>query len=427
MKNRRSFALGALAVAVVLPLAACGDDEPDSGSTTPAGTEASVATSTPDGTQAPTTSRATTSTSSTTLPADLSSQLTGRTFLSSAVEGYTLVDGTRITLTFDGTNIAAQGGCNSIGSTWSLEGDVLVVPEVRSTMMACEPAALMDQDTWLSAVLTSRPTVTLDGDTLTISADGSTVTLVDREVAEPDRSLDGTTWTLETIVSADAASSVPTGVRPATLVFDGTNVAVDTGCNTGRASYTMTADDITFGPVALTRMACVDPAGSAVEQAVLTVLTGTATVDIEAGVLTMTNGTDGLVLRAPADASGTTTTTGPAVADGLIGPTWALSAITSGGTTTPRPGGVRAPTLTFDATSVAVFDGCNTGSGAYATAGDQITFGPRATTMMACIGETATVSDAIAAVLTGTATFAIGAEGALTLTNGDQGLTYTSG
>ena len=27
------------------------------------------------------------------------------------------------------------------------------------TAMACEPAALMDQDTWLSALLTSKPTV----------------------------------------------------------------------------------------------------------------------------------------------------------------------------------------------------------------------------------------------------------------------------
>jgi heat shock protein HslJ len=55
------------------------------------------------------------------------------------------------------------------------------------TMMACEPSALMDQETWLDAVLTSKPTVAVDGDTLTITADGATVTLVDKEVADPDR------------------------------------------------------------------------------------------------------------------------------------------------------------------------------------------------------------------------------------------------
>ena len=67
--------------------------------------------------------------------------------------------GREIELTFDGANIGAVAGCNQMGSTWSLEGDVLVVPEPAMTAMACEPAALMDQDTWLAAVLTSRPTV----------------------------------------------------------------------------------------------------------------------------------------------------------------------------------------------------------------------------------------------------------------------------
>ena len=50
---------------------------------------------------------------------------------------------------------------------------MLVVAEMAMTEMACEPAALMDQDTWLAAVLTSRPTVALDGDTLTLTAEGT--------------------------------------------------------------------------------------------------------------------------------------------------------------------------------------------------------------------------------------------------------------
>ena len=46
--------------------------------------------------------------------------------MSTAVEGYKLVDGTQITLTFDGANIAATGGCNrsarrgpSMATCWS--------------------------------------------------------------------------------------------------------------------------------------------------------------------------------------------------------------------------------------------------------------------------------------------------------------------
>ncbi len=50
---------------------------------------------------------------------------------------------------------------------------------------------------------------------------------------------------------------------------------VDTGCNTGSGGYTVAGTDITFGPIALTRRACLDEASAGVEQAMLTVLTGT--------------------------------------------------------------------------------------------------------------------------------------------------------
>jgi len=140
--------------------------------------------------------------------------LRDKTFVSSAVEGFTLVPDTKITLTFDGDNLSAQGGCNTLGGTWSVEDDVLVVPPMVHTMMACEPSTLMDQETWLDAVLTSKPTVAVDGDTLTISAQGATVTLVDEDVTDPDRPLEGTTWTADSLISAQAVSSIPAGVRP---------------------------------------------------------------------------------------------------------------------------------------------------------------------------------------------------------------------
>ena len=303
MKPLRVVALGLVASVALL---ACGDDD-STESNQPAATSTSVpATSS-------TTAATTTTAAGTTTTVALADALRDKTFVSTAVEGFTLVPDTQVTLTFDGDNISAQGGCNTLGSTWSIEGDVLVVPPMVHTMMACEPSALMDQETWLNAVLTSKPTVAVDGDTLTITAQGSTVTLVDKEVADPDRPLEGTTWTAESIISAQAVSSIPAGVRPPTLRFEGGAVAVDTGCNTGRGTYTVAGDAVTFGPIATTRMACLDPNGQQVEQAVLTVLTGTATVAIDGPVLTLTNGANGLQLRETPPAAGaatTTTTTG---------------------------------------------------------------------------------------------------------------------
>ena len=368
-----------------------------------------------------TTIPSTSTTAAPTTTVDLAAAIDGRTFLSTGVEGYQLVDGSQIQLTFDGTTIAAAGGCNQISSSWSLDGGVLVVAQPAMTMMACEPAALMDQDTWLTALLTSKPTVSVDGDTLTITAtDGTVVTFLDRVVANPDLPLEGTTWNLEGLVTADAVSSIAfPGRVPSLLLEDGT-VTVDTGCNTGSGTYTISGTDITFGPIATTRMACTDPAGGATETAVLTVLSGTASSEIEADVLRLTNGTNGLVLRA-APEGGTTP-------EGLEGGPWLLDSYVTGSTTTAIAPGVQKPTLQFDATTgtLAVEAGCNTGSGPYTVAGDQITFGTLALTTRACFGESATVETAVLAVLTGTATAQI-VDGVLTLTNGSNGLHYLAG
>jgi heat shock protein HslJ len=224
--------------------------------------------------------------------------LDGRVFVSTDVTGHQLVDGTTITLSFDGDQLGANAGCNQLGGTWSLDGDVLVVPDdMVMTEMACDPPARMDQDTWLASFLTSRPTVALDGDTLTLTSGDVTITMLDREVADPDRPLEGTKWAVDGLVSADAVSSVPSDVRTPTLEFDGGHVLVDAGCNTGSGSYEATARDIAFGPIATTRMAC-DDASMDVEAHVLGVLDGTVTYRIAADVLTLTNGDTGLVLRA---------------------------------------------------------------------------------------------------------------------------------
>jgi heat shock protein HslJ len=302
-----------------------------------------------------------------------------------------------------------------------LEGAVLVVTQPAMTMMACEPAALMDQDTWFSALLTSKPTVSVEGDELTIAAtDGTVVTFLDQSVANPDVPLEGTTWSVEGLVSDEAVSSIPAGGRVPSVLLDGGTVTVDTGCNTGSGTYEIDGTEITFGPIATTRMACTDPAGSATEATVLATLSGTARYEIQADVLRLTNGSAGLFLRA-APEGGTTP-------EGLEGARWLLDSYVTGSTTTAIAPGVQRPTLQFDAAtgSVAVAAGCNTGSGTYTVAGDQITFGPLAMTAMACIGESATVETAVLAVLTGTATAQI-VDGVLTLTNGSNGLHYLAG
>jgi heat shock protein HslJ len=220
--------------------------------------------------------------------------LDDRTFLSVDVVGRTLVSGSQVRLSFQGGQVSASAGCNTMGGPYAIDADRLIVPQLATTEMACAPA-LMDQDSWLADLL-GGATVALVGDTLTISEDGITLTLLDREVADPDRPLAGTRWVVDGLVSGDAVSSLPAGITAA-LTFTGGRVRVEAGCNTGAGGVAARDGTLVFEPIALTMMACEGPAMD-VERAVLAVLAGEVTYAIEAGTLRLDTGALGLVLRA---------------------------------------------------------------------------------------------------------------------------------
>jgi heat shock protein HslJ len=102
--------------------------------------------------------------------------LEGRTFVSTAIEGRELVAGSTISLSFEEGRVAAQAGCNTLSGGFTIDGDELDVEQLAQTQMACDQP-LMDQDTWLAAFLGDDPTITLDGDQLTLAEDGVTITL----------------------------------------------------------------------------------------------------------------------------------------------------------------------------------------------------------------------------------------------------------
>ena len=226
--------------------------------------------------------------------------LDGRTFLSSGVTdkgaARPLVPGTSIRLTFnkDG-QLAVNAGCNHMGGTYRIEGGVLRFEGGAMTEMGCDEPR-HKQDDWVSEFLGSRPTVAVAGNDLTLTAGDVVIRLLDREIADPDLPLVGPTWTVNTILSGDAASSFPDGIL-ATLKFaaDG-RVEVQPGCNQGGGSYAIEGNRIRFTEIALTKMAC-DGVRGQLESAVLAVLgADNLTFAIEAGSLTLQAGAQGLVL-----------------------------------------------------------------------------------------------------------------------------------
>ena len=231
--------------------------------------------------------------------------LVGRIFLSTGVtvDGapFALADGTRIRLVFDNGTLSASGGCNIIGGDLDIDGDVLHFSGASMTEMGCEPAR-MAQDDWLVTFLTSNPTYVLDGFDLKLTSGTTVITLLDREIAEPDQPLTNLTWVLASFINGDAVSSVPAGVSSQFTFADDGTFSANFGCNSGGGSYAVEGDTITFSDVVTTKMAC-GGAGGQVEAAVLTVIGSEdpITFAIDAGSLTLMTGSIGLQLSAATD------------------------------------------------------------------------------------------------------------------------------
>lgn len=220
-----------------------------------------------------------------------------------------LVEGTDIQLRFDETTVGASLGCNSMSGTYRLEGDVLVVEDgLATTEMGCDPPR-HEQDEWFAGVLTSRPTLAVDGEDLTVTSGDTVVRFVDREVAEPDRELVGTAWEVDGFADGDGpdAAAMSFGVeQPGGVRFEENGfVTGSDGCNgfgfstiegegTDGLRYEVDGDRVTFtGEAPSTLMACPD-LDEYVER-FWAALTGTATWSIDADRLTIV-GEDGRIV-----------------------------------------------------------------------------------------------------------------------------------
>lgn len=217
--------------------------------------------------------------------------LDGRQFVLTAASGFERVAGTTVSIRFDDGNVGADAGCNSIGGPYRLDGSTLVVEGLAMTEIGCDPDRHA-QDDALAELLTEQPTVTLDGDRLVIETSATRLELLDREVADPDRPLVGPTWTLDTIITGEAASTVP-GESTFTIRFDRDSSAiVVAGCNDAAVPYDSgpgdfpSAGEIQLGPAT----SSTDRTCPEAERHLLEVLSGEITYEIDVDRLTITNG-----------------------------------------------------------------------------------------------------------------------------------------
>nr|WP_225443726.1 META domain-containing protein [Lolliginicoccus lacisalsi] len=223
--------------------------------------------------------------------------LEGREFISSSVTGTPIPGGGPMRVEFgeDGT-LNATAGCNTAFGGVDLSDGRVRTEQLAMTLIGCSEETA-GADEWLNSLFAGEPEWELDGDELVLRTGETTVTLIDREVAEPDQPLVGTTWELRALISEDAiTSSASITESGATLRIDEEGrVSGSAGCNNIMGSAQVDGSAVEFSPLATTRMNCSDEKNE-VERAVLAVLSaGTVRTTIEADRMTvMSESGDGL-------------------------------------------------------------------------------------------------------------------------------------
>jgi len=194
-----------------------------------------------------------------------------------------------------------------------------------------------------------------------------------------------------------------------TLTFKDGRIGVSAGCNQMSGAYDVKGGTLAIAQMMTTEMACAAPLMTQ-DTWISTFLPGAA-VTLDGPTLTLAK--EGV----------TVTATDKTVAKPdlpLEGTTWVVDGLVANQAVSSMPQGVTA-TLVFADGKVAVDSGCNTGSGAAEIGDTSITFGPIATTRMACAGLAGEVEQHVLAVLAGDVAWTIDAD-ALQLRGAGGGL-----
>jgi heat shock protein HslJ len=98
--------------------------------------------------------------------------------------------------------------------------------------------------------------------------------------------LEGQSWILTQMLSAGGQTQIlDVGVSAS---FDGTTISGNAGCNSYHASYEASGNEISFGPVASTKMACPE-AETSTEARYLQLLEGVATFETSGRSMSMSD------------------------------------------------------------------------------------------------------------------------------------------
>ena len=170
-----------------------------------------------------------------------------------------VVEDVLATATFVDGSVAGSTGCNRYHAQYRVDEDRLAVEAIAMTMMACDPARTAVERAFTSA-LEAAVAFAIAGDRLDLADANGRVVL--RLCAVPALVLRGSRWIATMINNGrGGVASVVEGTEVTAEFGTDGRVAGSGGCNRFSGEYTLEGDGLAIGPVASTRMACLEPEG----------------------------------------------------------------------------------------------------------------------------------------------------------------------
>lgn len=197
------------------------------------------------------------------VPSDLRLNGTRWTLTGYAADGTLrqVINGSPVTLEFsDDGRITGSAGCNHYFAGYGMKGTTITIGQAGSTEMYCAVTGVMDQESAYLALLSRAASVTAGNDRLTLAdAKGTTILSFTRIVPPAPEPLVGTNWTLDSVYSGDAVSSVIAGTTITAVFGKDGSVTGSAGCNHYFASYNVSGTSMTIGSAGSTKMYCIGP------------------------------------------------------------------------------------------------------------------------------------------------------------------------
>ncbi len=278
------------------------------------------------------------------------------------------------TARFIAGQVGGNASCNTFFGTYQLDGSSLTIEMGGSTMMACEPPELMQQEIAYLTVLGQTASYEITGDQLVLKdASGNALLRYTAFISPP---LVGTNWNVMTYNNGKGGLTTPLAGSEISLLLaeDGT-VSGAAGCNRYSGGYQVDGNSITIGPLVTTRMMCNEPEGVMDQEFAFTnALQQAASFEILGAELTLL------------DAEGTTLVKAQElIATPLSSTPWNVLTYNNGkDALVSALAGTEISLLFAEDGTVSGAAGCNNYSGGYQVDGNAITIGPLITTRMMC-------------------------------------------